>query len=718
MNMVFKKPQVKKWNKKRAFIAFSALLAVFFIIIGYRTYVIYQKDLPDFERLHNIEPALKTRIFSADGVLLQEYFNENRVLVPYDRLPTHLIDMLIAVEDRQFLDHWGINPRRVIMLALNNLLKQKIEGGASTITMQLARMLFLNLEQTYERKIKEALTAIKLERTYSKQEILQMYLNHYYFHRSYGISSAARTFYNKEVDDLSISECAVILGMLRGPVINSPFNNPDKALKARNRVLSAYYSVGGISREEFDSLSSEELVITPPEKEPGKAPYFTEVIRQYLLSEYGAKALYSDGLTVHSTLDWDLQQVAEQSIAEKLDSIQARIERSYSVYNPTYTFFLPDTADSNGDSIRVYHQIQGACVSLNNQNGDVLTMVGGKSFDETKFNRAVQSLLQPGSAFKPFVYTAAIDNGYNPSNLFFDNSIKLEIPGTKDWRPHNFDNKFMGEMTLRKGLYLSRNLIAIKLLLKIKPEQAIFYANKMGITSAMKPVASLAIGTEVVRLIELVSTYTVFPNGGIKVPYRFIKKITDRYGNIIEDNSNIAKTEVLSDRTAYIMVNMMQSVLDNPKGTGRGARWRGFSRPAGGKTGTSDNFCDNWFVGYTPQITTGVWVGFDEKKSIGRNQTGGRNALPIWTQIMIAAHDTLPIMDFEVPDGIDFADICLESGKLATDRCVNVAHEVYRVENIPLETCPIHPSTGLYVSPDIRDDDYVAPKDSDDVIHF
>ncbi len=303
-------------------------------------------------------------------------------------------------------------------------------------------------------------------------------------------------------------------------------------------------------------------------------------------------------------------------------------------------------------------------------------------------------------------------------HIFYDNSIKLEIPGTKDYRPHNFDNKFMGRMTLREGLYRSRNLVAIKLLLKIRPEQAIFYAQKMGITTHMQPVTSLAIGTEVVRLIDLVSSYTVFPNGGIKIPPRYITKIYDRYGNIIEDNSSTQKEEVLSAQTAYIMVNMLQSGMDNPHGTGRSARWRGFTRPAGGKTGTSDNFCDNWFMGFTPQITTGVWVGFDDKTSIGRNHTGSKNALPIWVKVMKAAHDTLPLAGFEVPDGIEFVNVCLESGKLATDRCIEIGNEVFRVENIPQETCPIHPSKGLYISPTKDKDKFVAPEDSSDVFHF
>ncbi len=719
--MVFNKKILKKWDRKRAILTLVSLLIVLIIIIGFRTYRIYQRDLPSFERLHNIEPALKTKIYSGDGVLLQEYFNENRVLTPYDSIPQHLKDMLLAVEDRSFYDHWGMNPKRIAKALLIDITRWRIAQGASTITQQLARMLFLTREQTIERKIKEALTAIKLERTYSKQEILQMYLNHYYFGRgAYGIAAAARTYFDKSVGELTVNECALLVSLLKGPsrYSNKVFNELDFALGIRNNALYSYFDWGKITREEYDSLKVLPLELNPPHPEAGKAPYFTEIIRQYLLDKYGEKALYSDGLKVHTTLDWDLQQAAEAAVQERLDSIQARIERAYGPDNPIYTYFLPDTVDSMGDSIRVYKQIQAAAVTINNENGDVLALLGGKSFEETEFNRAVQALLQPGSAFKPFVYTAAMDNGYHPTDIFYDNSIKLEIPGTRDWRPHNFDDKFMGAMTLRKGLYLSRNLIAIKLLLKIKPEQAIFYARKMGITTPLNPVASLAIGTEVLRLIDLTSAFSIFPNGGIKVPYRFITKITDRYGNVIEDNSLIAKEEVLSAETAYIMVNMMQSVIDNPEGTGRSARWRGFTRPAGGKTGTSDNFCDNWFLGYTPQITTGVWVGFDEKLSIGKNQTGATNALPIWTKIMIAAHDTLPIMDFAVPDGVEFADVCLESGKLATDRCENIGHEVFRIEELPVETCPIHPSKGLYVSPATSTDKYNEPEDSSEVVHF
>jgi len=433
------------------------------------------------------------------------------------------------------------------------------------------------------------------------------------------------------------------------------------------------------------------------------------------LEKYGENQLYSGGLKVITTLNWDLQETAEMEIKKKLDEMQAFYERNYAPDNPAYTIEVPDPQGEMGATKRIYKQIQGAAVSIDNESGNILVLIGGKSFQESKFNRAVQGLRQPGSAFKPFVYTAAMDNGFHPSDLFFDNSIVLKIPGAKEWRPQNFDDEFMGEMTLRDGLRLSRNLIAIKLLLKVSPEQAIFYANRMGINTPLQAVPSLAIGTSEVRLVEMTSAYTVFPNHGIKVPFKSILKVIDRYGNAIEDNTNAQKEEVLSAPTAYIMVNMMQSVIDN--GTGRGARWLGFTRPAAGKTGTSDSFCDNWFVGFTPQITTGVWVGFDDKTSIGKNQTGGANALPIWTAIMKSAHDTLPIADFEVPDGVVFLDVCLKSGKLATNRCIEVRREVFKATDAPTEACPVHPSKGLYVGPSVKDR-FLIPEDSVDIYHF
>jgi penicillin-binding protein 1A len=720
MKIAFMKKMPNRMTLIKSLITLAILTCIFFVIVGYRTYIIYQRDLPSFERLHNIEPSLKTKIYASDGTLLQEYFNENRVLTPYSKIPKHMIDMVMAVEDREFMNHWGVNLRRIISATMINVTSWRITQGASTVTQQLARMLFLNRKQTLERKIKEAMTAIKLERAYSKEEIIQMYLNEYYFGwGAYGIAAAARTYFNKSVENLAVEDCAFLVGLFKGPGRYSihAFDDPESAIRTRNRSLLSYYDWGKITEAEYDSLIALPSSLNPPVEEPGRAPYFTEVIRKYLLDTYGEKALYSGGLVVSTTLDWDLQQVVEHEVKKKLDSMQASLERNYGPDNPTYTHLIPDTTGGGIDSIRIYEQIQGAAVSIDNATGNVLALIGGRSFEESKWNRAVQSTLTPGSAFKPFIYTAAIDNGYNPSDLFYDNSIKLKIPGAPDWRPHNYDFKFLGEMTLREALKKSRNLVAVKLTLKIGPEQAIFYAQKMGITTPMDPYPTLGMGATAVKPIELVSAYTVFPNGGIKIPYRFITKIVDRYGNILENNTAVPKDEVLSAQTAYIMVNMMQSVME-PGGTGQAIRWLGFARPIGGKTGTSDNWCDNWFIGYTPQITTGLWIGFDSKISLGEGQDGARNALPVWTAIMQAAHKSLPVLDFEIPDGIIFVNICLESGKLATDRCNKVRSEIFREENIPTEFCPVHPSAGSY-NPNTQKKSYDdLPEDSTDFYHF
>ncbi|RKX27075.1 MAG: hypothetical protein DRP47_07145, partial [Candidatus Zixiibacteriota bacterium] len=488
------------------------LLFILTCIIGYKTYKVYQSDLPSFEQLHNIEPSLKTKIYDRNGILLKEFYSENRSLAPYRDLPEHLVQMLLSSEDRKFFDHWGIDVRRVFVVAVSNMIRWRISAGASTITQQLARMLFLNRKQTFERKFKEALTAIKLERTYSKEEIIEMYLNQYYFGRgAYGVVAAARAFFSKSVSELNINDCAILIGMLKAPNTNSPFNHPDRALKARNRVLYSYYTFGRISKSFYDSLSAEELIITPPKEKAGTAPYFTETIRQYIYDRYGENLLYSGGLKVFTSLDVGLQQIAETAVAKKVDSLRARIERRYPLDNPHYTEVIPDTVDDFGRPVRQYKKVQGAFIAIDNSNGDILAMVGGRSFEETKFNRAIQSTLQPGSAFKPFIYTACIDNGFRTTDIIDDLPIVLNIPGAKQWRPHNFDNKFMGPITLRDGIRLSRNLISVRLLLKINPEQAIFYARRMGITTPLKPNPSLALGTGEVKMIELVSAFSTFP---------------------------------------------------------------------------------------------------------------------------------------------------------------------------------------------------------------
>ncbi len=683
---------------------------------------IYNNDLPPIDKLYNIEPSLITRIYSRDGTVVQKYFSEQRNLVTFNRIPQRMIDALISVEDRNFYNHWGVSSKDLMRAVVKNVLHGFGSEGASTITQQLSRMLFLNRSVSIGRKIKEALTAIKIERLYSKNEILEMYLNQYDFgNRSFGIYEAAKNYFNKDVEYLTVEECALLAGLINAPYRYSPIRHPERALKRRNTVLDDMVETGKLSREQADSLKQVPIRIDQSNAPMQYGDYFSEYVRQYLVDKYGDSTVYSGGLSVYTTLDPYIQKVAENAVSERCGLIQNRIDSVYTPDHPDFDAYGTEYYDEEGDSTAIRHkQVQAASIVLDNATGDILAMVGGKDFAESKFNRAVQSLLQPGSAFKPFVYTAAIENGIMPCTQLWDTPVVYTIPGAKEWRPHNFDNKFDGKMSMREGFYRSRNLIAIKLLNMVQPQQAIFFAKKMGITSRLSPDLSLAIGTSEVRMIDLAQAYSVFANGGVKVEPRFIYKVVDRYGNVLEENPVPEKEEVLNPRTAYIMVDMMKSTMDEPRGTGHGARRRGFHRDAGGKTGTSDNFCDNWFSGYTPQITATVWVGFDVKTSLGRNQTGAVNALPIWTRIMIAAHENIPgdspDAHFEQPDGIVYAHVCYDSGELATDKCTDVGREIFTENTLPKKFCHIHPSSGEYITQDNEDFNLNQPDTTDDGI--
>jgi penicillin-binding protein 1A len=659
------------------------------VVIGLVMILILQRDLPSPAQLHNIQPSLITRIYDRNGETLMEYYIERRILIPYDQIPPYLVDCLLATEDRKFFDHWGVDTRRIVGAAIHNVMKFDLTAeGASTITQQLARSLFLTPEKKLVRKIKEALTAIKIERTYSKNEILQMYLNNSYFGPgAYGIQAASQLYFSKDAKDLDLSECAILIGLLKAPSRYSPIDHPDRATKRRNIVLNSLVDYGKISEEISDSLQNLPLEIHPNEGKPGIAPYFTELVRQQILNKYGEEALYSSGLSIHTTLDLELQREAEKALMEELDKRQAELEKYYDPDDENYTIPVPDTL-GGPDSIRVYKELQGMLLAMDNETGAVLAFIGGKDFKTSKFNRVVQAYRQPGSAFKPFVYTTAIDNGFSPSDRLLDSPIVLTVGG-EEWRPDNFDMTFKGEMTIRDGLRASRNLIAIKLMMDplVTPRQVADYAHKMGITSYLNPVPSLAIGSSEVTMWEMVPAFSIFPNGGIlKEPF-FISKIVDRNGIVQYEKTKADQEEVLSEQTAYIMTNMLETVVDH--GTGIGARLRGFRRPAGGKTGTTNGFTDNWFIGFIPQLTCGVWVGFDDKTKIGttRGEVGASTALPVWTAFMKAASDSLPVRGFPVPPGIYTATICLESGELALPECPKTVTDIFTDETLPKTEC-------------------------------
>ena len=670
------------------------VVIVLFLVAGWITVTLvrYAGELPPIEAVYNIEPRLVTRVYDRDDNPVHEFYTERRVLVPYESMPPQLTRALLATEDREFYDHWGVRWQAIMRAVVINFLKGQRAQGGSTISQQLARQLFLTPEKTVQRKIKEWMMALKLERTYAKDEILEMYLNHnYYGSGAYGIQAASMTYFGKDASELTLPECALLIGLLPAPSLYSPKRNPELALRRRNVVYRSLLTVGDIDQATFDSLKILPVELNEKTVLASQGDYYAEEVRRYIEKTYGTDALYTEGWSIYTTIDTALQRVAEEVIHVRLDSLRAVAEARHPADDPIYTYLIRDTA--TGEMVRVRKQLQAAVTVIDNETGGVLAMVGGYDFKESQFNRVTQALRQPGSAFKPFVLTAAIEAGLKPSDTIYDSPIVMNIPGTeKEWAPNNFDRQFKGPITIRQGYMESRNLIAIKLLLKLDVRRAVFWAEQMGITTPMKPVPSLAIGSSEVTLYDLTAAYTTFPNRGIRTRPVLIRKIVDRFGRVIEDHTNPEREEVLSSPNAYVVLHVLKSVMDGPTGTGRGARTRGFTRPCAGKSGTSNEYMDNWFLGSTPQVTCGAWVGYDLKTPIGgyHTGTGSATALPIWTEIMKFATRDLPPSDFPVPDGVILTTVCDESNRRASDQCHRVHEEVYLDSADTMEVCPLH----------------------------
>lgn len=670
-----------KNHKKLSFTAFFVL-----ILFGYLIYLF--SGLPPLTKLENIEPALVTRIYSEDGVLIHELFKFNRIYVPIERIPDHTLQALLSTEDRRFYQHWGMDIRRIPKVVLIDLASLSFRQGFSTITMQLARNLFseLGFEKTPNRKFREILTALQIERTYSKQEILEMYLNVAYFGSGvYGIQAAAKKYFDKEASNLTIEESATLIPLLKSPAYFSPIRHPDRALKRRNIVLHNMMVTGYLTEAQYDSLSQLPVVVREFQRQSKIAPYFTEYVRQKLnrLSDSLHVNIYEDGLNVYTTLNSKIQVCMDSAVAKHLPELQQRVVRKLQRWKEKNE--IPDSV-FNRKAI-----VQDAFVALNPKNGHILALTGGRDFKESKFNRAVQAPRQPGSAFKAFLYTAAIDNGYTPVSKFLDQPVVVNNPDGSRWDPENYDHTVGGLTTLRDGLKLSRNLVSVRLIQEIGPSVVVDYAHRMGISTPLRPFPTLALGTSEVYLLDLVSAYGVFANQGVRVEPIAITRIEDRFGNVIYEN-HPKRREVLSKATAYIMTNMLESVVNG--GTGGSVRWKfGFQKPAAGKTGTTNNYTDAWFIGFTPTITAGVWVGLDDPKyTLGRGESGSHAALPFWADFIKAVYDSLRLRgeNFQQPPDVIRLQICQDSGKLATNYCPRVVEEVFNIKYHPTEACDLH----------------------------
>ncbi|HXC61030.1 MAG TPA: PBP1A family penicillin-binding protein, partial [Nitrospiria bacterium] len=686
------------WKKKLLW-ALGGLAILLSITVGLVIWI-FSKDLPPIEALRAYQPSLISRVYGDDQRLLGQFYIEKRILVPLNQMPKELFQAVIATEDTRFYEHGGIDFLGILRAFLTNLESLKIRQGASTITQQLARSLFLSPERSFKRKVKEALLARKMEKALTKDEILEIYLNQIYFgHGAYGVQSAARTYFRKDVGELSLAECAFLAGLPRAPNDYSPYFNPEKAKQRQGVVLRRMTDEGFITEQQYRKAYQENLYFQKLERDQELAPYLMEYVRQYLIARYGESAVYRGGLNVYTTINLDMQHAAVKALRDGLREVDKRqgyrgpvakkspsevtqmnaegnvvtaaelregdvLEGLVTATNPESATVIagglkgkilaadlawarkrltgpdllrdvefsrsaqpPDILQA-GDVIKVGIKkldkkgaqvlftleqdsiVEGALLSLDPKTGAIKAMVGGYDFKRSEFNRAVTAKRQPGSAFKPFIYAAAMDAGLSPSTIVVDAPVIFDDPVLdKVWKPVNYEGKFYGPISLREALAHSRNVATVRLLERVGIKNAIEMARKAGITSPLTYDLSLALGSSSLSLSEMVSGYGVFANQGIRAEPFSILLVTDSNGQSLENHVPLSQ-QVITKETAYMVTNMMEDVIQ--KGTGWRAKTLG--KQLAGKTGTTNDFTDAWFVGFAPNLTAGVWVGFDDQR--------------------------------------------------------------------------------------------------------
>ncbi len=718
----------------------------------------YAGDLPQISALDDYAPNTITRVYAANGRVIGEFATERRVIVKYDDISPLLHQAIVSAEDADFDRHFGVSVSRIVITAVEDVFKHRL-AGASTLTQQLARKLFLTDEKTWERKIKEALLAIQIEKRYTKREIFTLYCNQIYFgHGAYGVEAASRLYFGKRSKDLTLDEAALIAGIIQLPERQSPFVDLHRATRRRNYVLQRMADEGYLTQAAADAATKKPVEVrgqaVPDES---IAPFFVEEVRKYLERTYGAKQLYENGLSVYTSLDVELQLVANRALEDgvrRLDKRRGvrkprrnllaegrpidqyqdeRWERPIGVGQVVPAVVVALGADRRGGrsgaaapgrrpvppgaarlrigrytadlgregigwtgrtsvadliqagdlidarvlkvdeatatlvvSLDQTPLVDGAVLALDNKTGQVLAMVGGLSFVRSKFNRAVQAYRQMGSGFKPVVYTAAIDRGFTPTTILQDTPASFPGgAGQPPYTPHDYDGKYEGAITLRRAIEQSRNVPAVRTMEQIGPKHVIEYARKFGFQGPMEPYLSLALGAAEASLIEATAAYSVFPNQGVLMKPYEILRVTDRQGNLLEENHPQPRDAIRAD-TAFVMTNLLRGVVE--RGTAAAAASLGW--PLGGKTGTTNDFTDAWFTGFDPNITVGVWIGFDDKKPLGPAETGAAAALPVWIDFMKAyiekRCDRQNPPAFEPPSNIVFVTVDRASGQPLT----------------------------------------------------
>jgi penicillin-binding protein 1A len=701
-------PQVEAGGRKFVGRVVFGLLVLLAALVGASTglFLVYSNDLPQVEQLEHYRPSSVTDLYDDHSRVIGSFALQRRVVATYEDYPQVLRDALISVEDKDFAKHSGVNVWRVVGAAYRDFVSGGKVQGASTLTMQLSRNLFLTPDRTFHRKIQEVLLAIQIERRFTKPQIFTLYANQIFLgHGVYGFEAASRYYFSKPAKQLTLEEACLLAGLPKAPGYYSPINHPDRAVRRRNLVINSMLEDGKVTAEQA-AIAKGKPILLNLQKDPNSlAPYFVEEIRRYLEAKYGSDEVHEGGLRVYTTLDMELQRAANQAVLdglagyEKRHGWKSRLPNAIALGIPLDKYQHPDwdvdpevngythalvTAVSAGSAdIRfgryrskitqgdaawtkmkisdilavgdiVYVKIlslfadsakvsleqdsgaQGGLVAIDNASGEIKAMVGGRDFEDSKFNRATQAMRQTGSSFKPYVYTAAIDQGASPDDVILDEPVTFQA-GTGVYTPHNYDEKFEGNITLRRALAQSRNIPALKLADRIGIKTVIDYAHRFGVTSNMPAYLPIALGSAEITLLEQTSAFSVFPNDGVRITPRYLKKVTDYEGRVLEEDFPDVK-DVVSSRTARIMTSMLREVVLH----GTAVAAAGMKYPIAGKTGTTNDFTDAWFIGFSPYTTCGVWMGYDEKKTLGTKETGARAALPVWMDFMkvaLAAHE-------------------------------------------------------------------------------
>lgn len=675
------------WRYRQVFLYAFGIFAG--IVGAFSFYLVF--DLPDISPLEDYtDPKweLPSKLLDHQGAVFAEFFQEKREIVQLSHLPKHLIDAFLASEDHRFYMHRGVDFLGIARAVVKNVRSGRVVEGGSTITQQLAKVLFLTRERTISRKIREALLAVRIERRFSKPEILERYLNTIYLGEgSYGVEAAAQIYFQKHAKVLTLGEAAMLAALPRTPLYNNPYKYPDAARHRQKYVLNAMAREGYIADTEvaasidrfWQEFGTHQLTIQirRGQMRAVRAPFFAEVVRQEMGEKYGFDEVYKGGLEVSTTLDIRMQEAAEEILQKHLahwDEVK-RKERLAAGRPPK-------------------PPLQGALVAIHVKTGEVRALVGGNEWSvQNQFNRATQAIRQPGSSFKPFVYIAALENGWTQSDKLLDAPAVYQHtrPG-QYWSPENYDKEYFGEITLRTALMHSVNVATVKLMEKVGSTKVLDVAHRFGITSKLEPFWSLALGSYDVNLLELTAAYAAIANGGVWRKPMMVHQVLDREGALREEGIPV-ESDAASPVVTYLITNMLKAAVQEGTGWHVGKH---FGRPAAGKTGTTNDFKDAWFLGYTPELACGIWVGYDDHAlSIGSRMSGGVVVAPIWTEFMQAALANVPPQDFPVPPGVRFTSVCSKTGDLATEFCPKPRSVAFQVGTEPRLYCNDHRSPEL-----------------------